>query len=216
MSCLPTHLPTCLSSLLAPHLPVFTSTWPLISPLLMTPTRSAPACPLPLPCCSHAVQNEMALAEGGPGAGARRASSSKSLSGAGGGGSGAARYSRFDADVAAMQRDSSTYCDEPEDEEDFDSWLAGFDLEGRKPDIDRLIAENTFMSELQVGSRQGWGCLWGCVGLTTGATSSQSSACGACMGVVCVWGGPGGRLLVRPAECAAQALPQNQGACVHW
>ncbi|KAL4452621.1 hypothetical protein ABPG75_008283 [Micractinium tetrahymenae] len=94
---------------------------------------------------STAVQNEMALAEGGA-PGARRASSSKSLGGASGG---SARYSRFDADVAAMQRDSSTYCDEPEDEEDFAAWLAGFDLAARRPDIDRLIAENTFMSELQ-------------------------------------------------------------------
>lgn len=85
------------------------------------------------------------MAEGG-GAGSRRASS-KSLGGGSGGG---ARYSRFDADVAAMQRDSSTYCDEPEDEDDFTAWLGGFDLAGRKPDIDRLIAENTFMSELQV------------------------------------------------------------------
>lgn len=53
-----------------------------------------------------------------------------------------------------MQRDSSTYCDEPEDGEDYGAWLAAFDLAAKKPDIDRLIAENTFMSELQVG---GWG-----------------------------------------------------------
>lgn len=32
---------------------------------------------------------------------------------------------RFDADVAAMQRDSSTYCDEPEDTEEFEDWLTG-------------------------------------------------------------------------------------------
>lgn len=52
--------------------------------------------------------------------------------------------------MAAMQRDSTTYCDEPEDVEDFEAWLAGFDLVARKPDVDSLIAENTFMSELQV------------------------------------------------------------------
>ena len=51
-----------------------------------------------------------------------------------------------------MQRDSGTYCDEPEDVADFEAWLAQFDLVARKPDIDRLIAENTFMSELQVGT----------------------------------------------------------------
>lgn len=57
---------------------------------------------------------------------------------------------RFDADVSVMQRDSSTYCDEPEDAEEFAAWQATFDLAERQRDIDRLIAENTFMRELQV------------------------------------------------------------------
>lgn len=61
---------------------------------------------------------------------------------------------RFEADVSAMQRDSSTYCDEPEDEEDYAAWLDTFDLAARRPDIDALIASNTFMAELQVGSRE--------------------------------------------------------------
>lgn len=90
---------------------------------------------------SHAVQNEMALIDDS-GSAARLPSSSKALTGQ-------AKYSRFEADVAAMQRDSTTYCDEPEDVEDFEAWLAGFDLVARKPDVDSLIAENTFMSELQ-------------------------------------------------------------------
>lgn len=59
------------------------------------------------------------------------------------------KFSRFDADVAAMQRDSSTYCDEPDDDEDFETWCSAFDLPGRKPDITKLLSENTFMSELQ-------------------------------------------------------------------
>jgi len=59
------------------------------------------------------------------------------------------KFSRFDADVAAMQRDSSTYCDEPDDREDFETWVAGFDLPSRKPDIAKILSENTFMSELQ-------------------------------------------------------------------
>lgn len=54
-----------------------------------------------------------------------------------------------------MQRDSSTYCDEPEDEEDYAAWLATFDLAARRPDIDALIASNTFMAELQVGAEDG-------------------------------------------------------------
>ena len=77
-----------------------------------------------------------------------------------------ARIRRFEADVSAMQRDSSTYCDEPEDEEDYAAWLAGFDLAARRPDIDALIASNTFMAELQVGAlgagwaRAGLGMEW--------------------------------------------------------
>lgn len=62
----------------------------------------------------------------------------------------ACAVSRFEADVNAMQRDSSTYCDEPEDEDDYVAWLASFDLEVRRPDVDALIASNTFMAELQV------------------------------------------------------------------
>ncbi|PRW60920.1 BSD domain-containing 1 [Chlorella sorokiniana] len=91
---------------------------------------------------SHAVQNELALTE------QHAAGGQRGQSGAAGIGS-QQRYSRFDADVAAMQRDSSTYCDEPEDVEEFEAWLASFDLADRKPDIDHLIAENTFMAELQ-------------------------------------------------------------------
>ena len=51
-----------------------------------------------------------------------------------------------------MQRDSGTYCDEPEDGEGCEAWLEGFDLAARRPDIEALIAGNTFMSELQVGT----------------------------------------------------------------
>lgn len=33
------------------------------------------------------------------------------------------KYSRLDADISAMQRSSSTYCDQPEDSLDFEAWL---------------------------------------------------------------------------------------------
>lgn len=36
-----------------------------------------------------------------------------------------------------------------QDTEDFEAWLAGFDLAAQRPAIDALLAENTFMSELQ-------------------------------------------------------------------
>ncbi|CAL8468843.1 g8384 [Coccomyxa elongata] len=62
---------------------------------------------------------------------------------------GSAKYSRLDAEVSAMQRNSSTYCDEPADAADYAAWLAGFDLAARKPDIDAIVADNAFMAELQ-------------------------------------------------------------------
>lgn len=48
-----------------------------------------------------------------------------------------------------MQRDSSTYCDEPEDQEDYGRWRATFSLAAAKPEIERITAENAFMAELQ-------------------------------------------------------------------
>lgn len=41
----------------------------------------------------------------------------------GAGGTTGAKYSRLDSDIAAMQRDSSTYCDEPADTEAYNAWL---------------------------------------------------------------------------------------------
>jgi len=61
----------------------------------------------------------------------------------------AGKYKRFEAEVAAMQRDSATYCDEPADTEDFAKWKSGFSLTAAQPDIDRLLADNAFMAELQ-------------------------------------------------------------------
>lgn len=37
---------------------------------------------------------------------------------------GTGRYSRLQADIRAMQHNSSTYCEEPEDTEEFQAWLA--------------------------------------------------------------------------------------------
>ena len=48
-----------------------------------------------------------------------------------------------------MQRNSGTYCDEPEDAGDYAAWLADFDLAARKADIDEITAGNAFMAELQ-------------------------------------------------------------------
>ena len=35
----------------------------------------------------------------------------------------APKYSRLEAEISAMQRNSSTYCDQPEDAEEFAKWL---------------------------------------------------------------------------------------------
>ena len=43
----------------------------------------------------------------------------------------AVRYSRLDADIAAMQRDSGTYCDEPDDTQAYAAWLKVLRLSGR-------------------------------------------------------------------------------------
>ena len=66
------------------------------------------------------------------------------------GGAGAApKYSRLDAEVSAMQRNSSTYCDEPEDRAEYEAWLGSFDLAARRGDIDAIVKSNAFMAELQ-------------------------------------------------------------------
>ncbi len=64
------------------------------------------------------------------------------------GGAGA-RYSRLEAEVSAMQRNSGTYCDEPEDGRDYAAWLAGFDLAARRGEIEAITSGNAFMAELQ-------------------------------------------------------------------
>ncbi|XVE77736.1 hypothetical protein DITRI_Ditri13aG0086400 [Diplodiscus trichospermus] len=52
------------------------------------------------------------------------------------------RYSRFDAQVRAIQGDINTYSEEPEDLGDYKKWKSWFDLEENKEEIERLIEEN--------------------------------------------------------------------------
>ncbi|XP_016755453.2 BSD domain-containing protein 1 [Gossypium hirsutum] len=51
-------------------------------------------------------------------------------------------YSRFDAQLRAIQGDISTYGEEPEDFEDYKKWKSGFNLEDKKEDVERLMEEN--------------------------------------------------------------------------
>eukprot|EP00775_Hariotina_reticulata_P011922 gene11922-12066_t len=59
------------------------------------------------------------------------------------------KYSRFEAEVAAMQRDSATYCDEPEDIEEYGTWRGSWSMEQAQADIDKILTGNAFMAELQ-------------------------------------------------------------------
>ncbi|KAL4285488.1 hypothetical protein GQ457_16G030290 [Hibiscus cannabinus] len=53
------------------------------------------------------------------------------------------RYSRFEMQIRALQSDTSTYCMEPEDLEDFENWKLGFNLEEKKGEIEDLLTENS-------------------------------------------------------------------------
>ena len=54
-----------------------------------------------------------------------------------------------------MQRDSDTYCDEPEDEEEFEAWRAGFAAGELAQETAQLLAENSFMKVGTHRSRRG-------------------------------------------------------------
>lgn len=51
-------------------------------------------------------------------------------------------YSRFDAQVRAVQGDLNTYCEEPEDLEDYKNWKSGFSLDQKAEEMERLMEEN--------------------------------------------------------------------------
>ncbi|GAB4841181.1 hypothetical protein Ancab_021925 [Ancistrocladus abbreviatus] len=53
-----------------------------------------------------------------------------------------ARYSRFDAQLRAIQCDVNTYTDEPENLDDYAKWKLGFDFEEKTEEIERLMREN--------------------------------------------------------------------------
>lgn len=55
---------------------------------------------------------------------------------------GSGRYSRFEAQVSAIQNDLDTFCLEPEDGEDYGKWKLGFELENYSDEIERLIGGN--------------------------------------------------------------------------
>ena len=59
------------------------------------------------------------------------------------------KYSRFDAQVHALQSDLDTYCSEPEDKVDYEKWkLGGLVMDEKKEEIERLITENGVIRDI--------------------------------------------------------------------
>ncbi|KAL3517535.1 hypothetical protein ACH5RR_020124 [Cinchona calisaya] len=56
--------------------------------------------------------------------------------------SGSGRYRRFDAQLNAIQNDLNTFCEEPEDLEDYNKWKLWFSLEEKSEEFENLIGEN--------------------------------------------------------------------------
>ncbi|KAJ6794242.1 BSD domain-containing protein 1 [Iris pallida] len=54
----------------------------------------------------------------------------------------AKRYTRFEAQVIAIQNDANTFVQAPEDGEDFERWKLGFRLEEKEEEIEGLLYEN--------------------------------------------------------------------------
>ncbi|XP_047963268.1 BSD domain-containing protein 1 [Salvia hispanica] len=52
------------------------------------------------------------------------------------------RYSRFEAQLSAIQTDLNTFCQEPDDLEDYDKWRSSFTLDEKSGEIEGLIGEN--------------------------------------------------------------------------
>ncbi|KAL7584346.1 uncharacterized protein LOC111886382 [Lactuca sativa] len=51
-------------------------------------------------------------------------------------------YSRFDSQLNAIQSDARTYCNDPEDLDDYNKWKLGFVLSDRESEIEKLIGDN--------------------------------------------------------------------------
>lgn len=58
------------------------------------------------------------------------------------------RYSRFDAQLRAIQGDPSTYCEEAEDLDDYTTWKLGFAAVEKKKEIESLLQENSAMESI--------------------------------------------------------------------
>ncbi|EPS72559.1 hypothetical protein M569_02195, partial [Genlisea aurea] len=53
-----------------------------------------------------------------------------------------ARYSWYEAQLSAVQSDLNTFCEEPDDAEEYGKWKFSFQLGDRRDEMDSLIGEN--------------------------------------------------------------------------
>ncbi|CAJ2629260.1 unnamed protein product [Trifolium pratense] len=58
------------------------------------------------------------------------------------------RYSRFDAQISAIQSDVGTYTEVPEDLGEFNEWKLGFVLDGKSDEMESLFSENGAMESV--------------------------------------------------------------------
>ncbi|XP_068332150.1 uncharacterized protein [Pyrus communis] len=58
------------------------------------------------------------------------------------------KYSRFEAQVRAVQSNLSTYLEEPEDLESYGSWKLGFVLDEKAEEVENLMRENGVIGEI--------------------------------------------------------------------
>ncbi|XP_071720413.1 uncharacterized protein [Rutidosis leptorrhynchoides] len=56
------------------------------------------------------------------------------------------RYSRFDMQLNAIKSDVRTYCEDPEDVEEYNKWKLGFVVGDKKDEIEKLVGENGSLS----------------------------------------------------------------------
>ncbi|KAJ0977573.1 hypothetical protein J5N97_013047 [Dioscorea zingiberensis] len=55
------------------------------------------------------------------------------------------RYSRFEAQVLAIQMDQATFAEEPEDGDEFEKWREGFKVEEKAEEIEGLLYESSHL-----------------------------------------------------------------------
>lgn len=58
------------------------------------------------------------------------------------------RYNRFDTQLNAIQSDTRTYCEDPDDVDDYKKWKLGFVFGDKKDEIEILVGDNGALAEI--------------------------------------------------------------------